>query len=242
MDAATISTLNTTVTIVGFIATIASLVLAIGAIWLSIIFFKMSDVASKETTAAAKDIQASDERLENIFDKLYSDTFSMMRDTVTDMRQHIWRKPDAGTPSSVTEDEDKIKELKNSISQEIISLVDEKFKNMGSNDEKIKEIEDSVKTILESKLTNSLNEGRIPRSVMKRRVLSIIERYRMISVEKLFSLLKERYLLESNSKEIMPILFELRENNIITWNGPSNEISIDNIVKIRRDLEKEQGN
>lgn len=242
MDAATISTLNTTVTIVGFIATIASLVLAIGAIWLSIIFFKMSDVASKETTAAAKDIQASVERLENIFDKLYSDTFSMMRDTVTDMRQHIWRKPEAGTPSSVTEDEDKIKELKNSISQEIISLVDEKFKNMGSNDEKIREIEDSVKTILESKLTNSLNEDRIPRSVMKRRVLSIIERYRMISVEKLFSLLKERYLLESNSKEITPILFELRENNIITWNGPSNEISTDNIVKIGRGLEKEQGN
>ncbi|WP_406643477.1 hypothetical protein [Pectobacterium brasiliense] len=230
MDAATINTLNTTVTIVGFIATIASLILAVGAIWLSIVFYKMSDEASKETTSAAKDIQASVERLENIFDKLYSDTFSMMRDTVTDMRQHIWRKPEQSNQVSAIEDEDKIKELKNSISQEIISIIDEKFKNMGKNDGKIREIEDSVKTILESKLSNSLNNNKTPEIIMKQRILSFIERHGAVKVDKLIKMMCDRYIPEVNSREVMPVLFELRESDVITWDGPANEISSNNIV------------
>lgn len=73
---------KSTFDIISFIASIASLILAVGAIWLSVVFFRMSDAASKATTEAAKDIAASVERLEKLFDKLYSDTFSMMRDTV----------------------------------------------------------------------------------------------------------------------------------------------------------------
>lgn len=242
MDAATINTLNTTVTIVGFIATIASLILAVGAIWLSIVFYKMSDEASKETTSAAKDIQASVERLENIFDKLYSDTFSMMRDTVTDMRQHIWRKPEQSNQASAIEDEDKIKELKNSISQEIISIVDEKFKNMGKNDGEIREIEDSVKTILESKLSNSLNNNKIPRSVMRRRILSFIERYGAVKVEKLIKMMCDRYMSEVNSREVMPVLFELRESDVITWDGPADEISSNNMVIFKGNIKNNKDN
>lgn len=76
--------------LVSLIASIVSLVLGLGAIWLSIVFFKMSSEASSATTEAAKGIDASIKRLENLFDKLYSDTFSMMKDTVSDMRKHIW--------------------------------------------------------------------------------------------------------------------------------------------------------
>lgn len=236
MDVATINTLNTTVTIVGFIATIASLILAIGAIWLSIVFYKMSDKASKETTSAAKDIQASVERLENIFDKLYSDTFSMMRDTVTDMRQHIWRKPEQSNQASAIEDEDKIKELKNSISQEIISIVDEKFKNMGRNDGEIREIEDSVKTIVERKLSKSLNNNNIPNNLMKRRILSLIERYRVVKVEKLIKMICDRYMSEVDEHVVMPLLFELRESDIITWDGPADEISTSNMIMLKGNI------
>lgn len=64
------------------LASLASLVLAVVAIWLSIVFFKLSSRASEATTEAAKGIASSVERLEKLFDKLYSDTCSMMRDTV----------------------------------------------------------------------------------------------------------------------------------------------------------------
>jgi len=70
-------------------ASISSLVLAVVAIWLAFIFFKMSFDLAARTTEAAKGISANVEKLENLFDKLYADTLSMMHETVTDMRQHI---------------------------------------------------------------------------------------------------------------------------------------------------------
>lgn len=94
------------VDLVGLIASIVSLVLAVGAIWLSVVFFRMSNEAHKATTEAAKGIDASVKRLENLFDKLYSDTFSMMKDTVSDMRKHIW----SGGDQDLSEDRNTILE------------------------------------------------------------------------------------------------------------------------------------
>ena len=76
--------------LISLISSVASLVLAVLAITLSIVFFRMSTVLSQSANDAAKGIEASVARLEQLFDKLYSDTFSMMRETVSDMRKHMW--------------------------------------------------------------------------------------------------------------------------------------------------------
>lgn len=86
--------------LLSLVASIASLVLAIVAIWLSVVFYRMSTKASEATTEAAKGIAASVERLEKLFDKLYSDTFSMMKETVTDMRRHIWPEEESAEHES----------------------------------------------------------------------------------------------------------------------------------------------
>ena len=107
--------------VISFVASIASLILAVGAIWLSIVFFRMSNEASKATTEAAKGIAASVERLEKLFDKLYSDTFSMMRDTVSDMRKHMW--PEDGLRATENEAEqkadEKIAEITHRVDQQL---------------------------------------------------------------------------------------------------------------------------
>lgn len=233
-------TLDTAITIIGFIATIASLVLAIGAIWLSFVFYKMSNEASKETTKAAKDIQASVERLEKIFDKLYSDTFSMMRDTVTDMRQHIWKKPHAGSSDEILNNEEKINELKNSISQEIICIVDEKLKSNGDNETKIKELESKIKKVLDSGIQQTIRSQAVPTILMRRKALSLIRRYEKIKVEEL---LRKMNILFSedhsfNDNEFMDALFNLRENGLITWTGPSGRISLNDYLLYIGDGEK----
>lgn len=224
--------LDTAITVIGFIATIASLILAIGAIWLSFVFYRMSNEASKETTKAAKDIQASVERLEKIFDKLYSDTFSMMRDTVTDMRQHIWKKPHAGNSDDIINNEEKINNLKNSISQEIICIVDEKLKSNGDNETKIKELEDKIKKALESGIQRTIRSQAVPSTLMRRRALSFIKRYGKIRVESLLrrmnAMFSEEYSFSDN--EFMEALFNLRENGLITWDGPSGRISSDDFL------------
>nr|WP_321352917.1 hypothetical protein [uncultured Methanoregula sp.] len=116
------------ITIIGLIASIASLVLAIIAIWLSIVFFKMSSELATNTTEASKNISSSVERLEKLFDKLYSDTFSMMKDTVSDMRKHIWpddhaRETDLTVEIDKNADE-KISKFKEEINHELSSLLE----------------------------------------------------------------------------------------------------------------------
>ena len=77
-------------TTASLIASIVSLIIGGFAIWLSVTFYRMSNKISEDTKGAAKGISASVRRLESLFDSLYSDTFSMMKDTVSDMRKHIW--------------------------------------------------------------------------------------------------------------------------------------------------------
>ena len=115
--------------LLSFAATVASLILAITAIWLSIVFYRLSNEASKATTEASKGIGASVERLEKLFDKLYSDTFSMMRDTVTDMRKHMWPEEETTEQENTLEEvenkaDEKVGELKATMEAQIKALVD----------------------------------------------------------------------------------------------------------------------
>lgn len=118
---------STTFGVISLIATVASLILAIGAIWLSVVFYKMSVAASNSTTEAAKGIASSVERLEKLFDKLYSDTFSMMRDTVSDMRKHMWPEDDADGEKAIElaeqKADEKFSELRRSMEGQLASIL-----------------------------------------------------------------------------------------------------------------------
>jgi uncharacterized membrane-anchored protein YhcB (DUF1043 family) len=76
--------------VTSIIASVVSVILGIFAIWLSITFYKMSDRISNEIKIASKDISSTVSRLEKLFESLYSDTFSIMKETYSDMRKHVW--------------------------------------------------------------------------------------------------------------------------------------------------------
>lgn len=112
--------------LIPLIASIASLVLAVIAIWLSITFFRLSSKLLENTTEATRGIESSVDRLEKLFDHLYADTFSMMRDTVSDMRRHIW-PTDTPEKDRITEKADrkadmKVQELKQEITKELTTV------------------------------------------------------------------------------------------------------------------------
>lgn len=148
--------------LLAFVASISSLILAIGAIWLSIVFFKMSNEASQSTTEAAKGIDASVQRLENLFDKLYSDTFSMMKDTVSDMRKHIWSGDDSNdnveenSKNTILEEADKKAEEK---IQEIKSAFDKQLNDILHKQEiadgKVSDIGSELEGLLENAIQTS---------------------------------------------------------------------------------------
>ena len=100
MDAAQLTSL---------IASIASLILSVVAIFLSITFYKWSSELSESSREAAKSIASGVEKLEILFNKLYEGTFSMMRDTVSDMRRQLWPDLDS-EPAEIAAEVEKLAE------------------------------------------------------------------------------------------------------------------------------------
>jgi hypothetical protein len=145
----------TNVELLSFVAAIASLVLAILAIWLSIVFFRMSSELSEKSTEAAKGINASVEKLEKLFDKLYADTFSMMRDTVSDMRKHIWPEESSSENRIDTEiekrAEEKIRILKDEIEKEFSGMLH----RQRVTDDKVSAITTEMGRLLEKAIVGS---------------------------------------------------------------------------------------
>ena len=209
--------------IISFIASIASLILAIGAIWLSVVFFRMSDTASKATTEAAKDIAASVERLENLFDKLYSDTFSMMRDTVTDMRKHIWNNPNA-----VANDKNEISEA---VKTEIESRVKAALEAEGiGNKEKQEKVTKELEGVLESIFKNAKNRKTTIKSA---RVLDAIKANQPVTMDKL-----AKFLGMSDHELAIQHLFPMRERGEVTWYAPKNTINSVSAIRVGTDDDK----
>jgi hypothetical protein len=147
-----IMTSTDTLNLISLLASIASLILAIVAIWLSFKFFDKSNEASDKTIEASKGISASVERLEKLFDKLYSDTFTIMKDTVSDMRKHIWTDKDNNKTEVKIEEEiekkaqTKVSVLKEELSQDISKILSRQHLN---TDAKITALKDELQGLIE---------------------------------------------------------------------------------------------
>jgi hypothetical protein len=72
------------------IAAISSIILAIFALVLSIIFYKWSDKSNKEIVSVAQAIDNNTKKIENLFDRLYSDTFGIMKSNVEAMQRQLY--------------------------------------------------------------------------------------------------------------------------------------------------------
>lgn len=203
--------------VISLISGIASLVLAVIAIWLSFAFFKLSSAASKSTDEAAKGISASVERLEKLFDKLYSDTFSMMRETVTDMRKHIWKAP-------ITEDANEVEEVGDGLRKEIANQINTilESRDIGPADTKaIKEdLEQSIERMLKAREGHSNEAG-------DRRLVKLVGALGQVRVDRLIELL------EDTGYDVPLGLFRLRREGLVTWSGLKDAISSDSVVSLR---------
>lgn len=163
--------------VISLIASITSVILAIGAIWLSVVFYRMSNEASKATTEAAKGIAVSVERLEKLFDKLYSDTFSMMKDTVSDMRKHIW-PTDQHEQDNVTEEvESKSEQKIAALKSEMDKQVSEMLQKQKIADDKMSAVRKEMMTLLDRALMSSRQvESEAREETIREHILPILRR------------------------------------------------------------------
>jgi hypothetical protein len=69
---------------------VTSIVLAVVSLALSLYFFNVSQKTNKESEKIAGDIKNTTDKLEKLFDKLYSDTFSMLKSQSDAMQNHLF--------------------------------------------------------------------------------------------------------------------------------------------------------
>lgn len=137
------------------IASVVSVIIGGFAIWLSVTFYKMSSELTRETKDSAKAIGAVVERLETLFDRLYADTFSMMRETVTDMRKQLW--PELGDEEDVAEvverkTQEKYRALKEEMDDELSGVLE----RVGETDERLQD----ARAELERMIDHAVSESR----------------------------------------------------------------------------------
>jgi len=140
---------------ISLIASIVSIILGGFAIWLSITFYRLSNMNAKETREASNNIGLIVKGLEVSSDRLHDDTFSIVKDTVSDMRKHIMSEniPDGASNEIEQKANKKIANLKLEIKNEISDI----FNKLGETNSKIQDIQTSIESIVNRAVSTSRN-------------------------------------------------------------------------------------
>ncbi|ELB2229824.1 hypothetical protein [Vibrio parahaemolyticus] len=211
--------------VVGLVASIVSLIIGGFAIWLSVTFYKMSTKSSKELEQASANIDSTVNRLEVLFDKLYADTFSMMKDTVTDMRNHVWKTASTESSDSRAELDESLVQLKAELNQQIEQLI----LSQGKANEKV----DSF-----AKQVEALVSDTIDKSAMKKATKSALEKADLVvSVLKQHGGLNEAQLQKLtglSELDLTQTIFDLGSKKIIEWEEGPGKYSTSSIFTVTK--------
>jgi len=208
------------VAIGSLVASAVSVCIGLLAIGLSVVFYRMSSQLSQNTREAAKDISASLVQLEKIFDMLYSDTFSMMKDTVSDMRRHIWSKI-TEEDSQIDEEAEKraderISELREGFDKELAQILEKQ----NLTDEKIEHTEEQLRSVLDRAISETRRiETEVRPSEIRPNIIRIIraESEPLAAVELTMKLERLGYEL----RDILPEISIMKEEGILFWHTES---------------------
>lgn len=218
---------------VGDIGSIVSIVLAIVAIALAITFFRMSSQLSEAAKNAAERIGGSVERLEKLFDKLYSDTFALMKDSYQDMRKHVWPEGAEVGDNVITEAE-KMTDLKlNIIKQNLDSALDVVLDKQMKTEAEIAEVRGSVRELVDRTIAES---RRVEEEVLEETIREhIVRQLRLstsprgnIQADAIVKLLSEKF----PGRGIVEELEKMKDDGVISYEGtdiglgPSTEIRL----------------
>ncbi len=214
---------------VSLVSSIASLVLAVIAIWLSFVFYRMGNQASESANKASSEIHECVTKLEGLFNRLYSDTFSMMKDTVSNMQKHIWPDQITQATSTATEvqerTEKRIDELKQQMTTELSNLLAKQKETGGRTENLARDLLPMLnRAINEStKVTVETREETIREAIMV--VLKDLAENRSFSVsaDDLVGRIDKKYALSLG--DTLNTLIALRNEGLIHWEGPDYVLS-----------------
>lgn len=204
----------TSIELFAIVSSAVSLILGFFAIWLSLKLYKLSEESSQKLKESADKIGTSVSKLELIFDKLYSDTFTIMKDTVEGMRNHMWPiSTGAGRESErIGPQMASVDELKDTLKGEIDRLIETQSAKTGNLDD----MKIGVVTLVDRAIEESVQfEVNVNRQKLRTAIVDAIESAwsggRIITP----SMLEDQLPGNFDWKDIVETLFLLREERII---------------------------
>lgn len=227
--------------VINLFSAATSIVLAAVALWLSIYFFRQSSTQAHQAETSASQIAASVDRLEKIFNTLYSDTFSMMRETVTDMRAHIWARVDneGFSPGGVLAQADNVAAAKiEATRQQLISRISSISKHLGLPEEQVGGMLQELVPAIGKALDESSDAG-AERIAKANFVLSTLRSY-LASSER--ASLSQRYAdvvlamqkFGFTTEDTRQSLLRGRAEGWVTWSGPADTLDHEGVVRLQR--------
>jgi hypothetical protein len=225
--------LMTAIDVLSIFAAAITLVLGVVAIILSIVFYRFASQQAETIRSSAEQISASVSRLEKLFDSLYSDTFTMMKDTVADMRVQLWRQPSEGEEADATDElaDDQIQRVKAEVLNEISAV----STRLGITDARMSELQREIAPLLE----RVVDETRTADTHARRRILEadFREVYRSRQRRgrpRTFGALLENLVARGyDDGEVASLLFDMRRNDLVEWDGSGNALTTNDEIRLR---------
>jgi hypothetical protein len=217
--------------ITALVTSFVSVILAGFAIWLSLQFFKMSSDMMMKTKVSADKISSEVARVAALFEKLYAGTFDMVRKT----QDKLWEQMEA-TPSQVganinAEYERKLKEGDKGLREEIKLDIASVLERQEIADEKITELSSQLADVANEAISRSREvEANARSNMMRNYIYEKIESYIMPSIRELVDGMPDHF----ERVELYKELYNMRREELITWNGPPTGINSEYLVQFTR--------
>lgn len=218
-----------------------SIVLAAVALFLSLYFYRRSVEQARLAETSASQIAASVDRLEKLFSSLYADTFSMMRDTVSDMRAHIWSRGETDsvdTNSVLAQAElaatSRIEEAR----RDLMSQISLSAQQSGVAENTLGDILTELTPAIDKALGESSEAG-AERTAKMAFVLSTLKSYlsspKLIHQRQAFAdIVQEMQKFGFASEDIEQTLLQARDEGWVSWAGQSKSLAANTLVSFRR--------
>jgi uncharacterized membrane-anchored protein YhcB (DUF1043 family) len=202
--------------IISLIASIVSVIIGGFAIWLSVTFYRMSINSSEDIKKSSNQIDSTVTRLETLFDKLYSDTFSIMKDTVTDMRKHVWNPSDVKQPP----------EIDNSIREQLNKQIEQILSSQKGTELRLHNLQNQLQDALLKTVKEATNkEAQRLVSHVGNTVLVILRSQGPLTLIQL----SKKYNIEQGS--LVAALFDLARKGLVTWDHAPNQLGPEEVIK-----------
>jgi hypothetical protein len=184
-------------------------------------FYRMSADQARQSGQSAERIASSVDRLETIFGLLYSDTFSMMRDTVSDMRRHIW--PTDEKFESADEMRKQTDERFEGLQHQVAAELRDVTSRLGANDDQMRKL----LTVVDNALKQSREvETEALRESARDAISSIIKK----GIAERGKVYASRVVDEAmtggfSAPDVISQLEEMRDARLVNWDGELGPLS-----------------